>query len=121
MDKLDSFVSKYIFQKNDGNEMISATYPMHDFLNKKNRERAIIGGSILIENETGMARFDGLGIPAGLYLEHTTTIVRDITSKKDSTSIPNDLFDKLFNKVAYVKANNKTKKNYHKKTSTQKK
>ena len=67
MEKIaSSFVSDYEFIKDANNDVVSAVYPMKHHLTKENNKRMILGGSI----ETGMTRFDNLGVPAGLYLEN---------------------------------------------------
>ena len=122
MSILDSFISKYMFQEGGEDGTTTAIYPMNEFLKSKNEERAILGGSALIEDNEGIARFNNLGIPAGLYLEKENVLKNKPHAKGDCNVINDDLFEKLFNSVAQIKSSgSKTKKNYSKRTSTHKK
>jgi hypothetical protein len=106
-----SLISEYEFIKNANNDIVSAVFPMHQYLKKENNKRMILGGSI----EGGTSRFDELGIPAGLYLE-TTIISHDTVRPKLNKFeiIDDNLFDKLLGKVSSVKPYSGTRKKYYK-------
>lgn len=117
-----SLVSNYEFKKNANNDIVAASFPMREHLNLDNNYRMLLGGSI----EGGTARFDNLGIPAGLYLEskifasHHNDIVKN--SKHNNCVIDNDLFDKLLGNVSSVKPYSGTRRNQsNKKTKLTKK
>jgi hypothetical protein len=122
MEKIaSSFVSDYEFIKDANNDIVSAAYPMKQHLIKENNKRMILGGSI----DTGMTRFDDLGIPVGLYLEnHFSSLNQsEIQAKHYKFEVMGDeLFDKLFHSVSTVKPHSTTKKNikFNKKSKTKK-
>ena len=106
----NSFVSDYEFIQDSNNKITGAIYPMKQHLVKENNKKMLLGGSI----ETGMTRFDNLGIPAGLYLEnHVSFLNQTETPSKNNKSgvIENELFDKLFNTVSTIKSHPGTRKN----------
>jgi hypothetical protein len=105
-----SFVSEYEFIKDVNEDIISAVFPMHQHLKRENNKRMILGGSI----ETGMSRFDELGIPVGLYLETPQFQLHNepTNSKHNKFAVmDNELFDKLLGKVSSVKPYSGTRRN----------
>lgn len=112
----ESHVSKYEFNKNEKNEATSAIYPMKEILKQDNRKRELLGGSASINIITGGSRFEGLGVPIGLYVApKQLDFQSDSTkNKKECQVMDNESFDKLFRKIAVVhngKINNITKRN----------
>jgi hypothetical protein len=122
MEKIvEPIISDYEFIKDVNNDIISAVYPMREHLKKENIKRTILGGSPVINIETGMSRFDNLGIPAGLYLEPNHYKI--LTDKRDikCSVIDDNLFDKLLGSVSSIKPYSGTRKKYpNKKTQTKK-
>jgi len=121
MEKIaSSFVSDYEFIKDANNDVVSAAYPMKQHLIKENNKRMILGGSI----ETGMTRFDDLGIPVGLYLENNFSSLNhsEIQAKHYKFEVMVDeLFDKLFHSVSTVKTHSGTRKSTDTKNNKTKK
>jgi len=112
---IEPILSDYEFLKDTNNEIISAVYPMREHLKKENIKRTVLGGSPLINIETGMNRFSDLGIPVGLYLESNYNLYRNdhVNQKRDvpCSVIEDDLFDKLLGSVSSIKSNPSTRKN----------
>jgi hypothetical protein len=112
---IEPILTDYEFVKDTNNVIISAVYPMREHLKKENTKRTVLGGSPLINIDTGMNRFSDLGIPAGLYLESNYNVFRgdNLTQKKDvhCSVIGDDLFDKLLGSVSSIKTKASTRKN----------
>uniref|UniRef100_A0A6C0JHZ1 Uncharacterized protein n=1 Tax=viral metagenome TaxID=1070528 RepID=A0A6C0JHZ1_9ZZZZ len=106
-------ISDYEFIKNSNNKITSAVYPMREHLKNENHKRAILGGSSLVI-ETGMTRFDELGVPVGLYLEEKHITIENNTKRETKNEIIDDvLFEKLLGMASSVKekTNSSSKKN----------
>lgn len=117
---MESSISNYDFIKNANNEIISAVYPMREHFKKDNNHRMFLGGSI----ETGLSRFDELGIPLGLYLEPKYFLLHnneELKKHNNCSIIDDSIFDKLLESVSSVKTNSRTKKNYNDNKSKTKK
>jgi len=107
----NSFISEYEFIKDANNDIISAVFPMQQYMKKENNKRMILGGTI--ENST--SRFDELGIPAGLYLEPSVFSHEPDGPKFNKFAILDDqLFDKLLGSVSSVKPYSGTRRKYYK-------
>jgi len=107
----------YEFIKGGDNSIIGAVYPMKAHLKKENDKRVILGGSPIINIDTGLSRFDELGIPVGLYLETNHCSKMNAAQGKSANAptlvIEDLMFDNLLNKVSSVKPYSgiKTRKN----------
>jgi hypothetical protein len=115
---MDSHASKYEFKTNEKNDVVSAIFPLKEVLKEDNRKRERLGGSPSINIITGGARFEGLGVPAGLYLTSKEIDFQtgggNVKTKKDNEILDNELFDKLFGKIAVIRkggSNNVSKRN----------
>jgi hypothetical protein len=119
---IEPIITDYEFIKDLNSDIVSAVYPMRQHLKKENMKRTILGGSPMIHIETGMSRFDDLGVPAGLYLEPNQLQYHD--HKKEHTAclvIDEIVFDKLLGSVSSVKPYSGTRKKYPNKKSQTKK
>jgi hypothetical protein len=114
---IEPIISDYEFLKDANNDIISAVYPMREHLKKENTKRTLLGGSSIINIETGVSRFADLGIPVGLYLETNNNLLhndhRNLKRDIPCPVIDNELFDKLLGSVSSVKSNQYTRKNTH--------
>jgi hypothetical protein len=115
---IEPIINNYEFIKDMNNDIVSAVYPMREHLKKENTKRTFLGGSPFIEIETGMNRFENLGIPAGLYLESRSVSYHNMDDnhknmKKTNVCmvIEEDVFDKLLGSVSAVKPYSGTRKN----------
>jgi hypothetical protein len=116
-----SFLSKFEYQKNDDNEMIAAIYPLREVMNQDSLIREHLGGSNIDNDGSGSSRFDGLGVPVGLYLsrKHIDQIQhmkKNPDIQKDCNVIDEDKFNNLLDKIVKkakkrtsAKKNNKVK------------
>jgi len=124
MEKLiEPVITNYEFIKDMNSDIVSAVYPMREHLKKENNKMSILGGSPVIEIQTGMTRFDELGIPVGLYLESRQISFQDKETIKEINNriIDDTLFEKLLGSVSSVKPYSGTRKNYQYKKSQTKK
>ena len=73
-------------------------------LKKENYKRAMLGGSSLVI-ETGMTRFEELGVPVGLYLEERQITMENNNNKRETKNeiIGDTLFEKLLGMTSNVK------------------
>jgi len=112
--KLISPVSNdYEFIKNNNNNIVSAVFPMREHLKNENNKRTILGGSVLTI-QTGMTRFDELGVPVGLYLEERQITMENNMKREPKNEIIDDvLFEKLLGMTSTIKGktNSSSKKN----------
>jgi hypothetical protein len=122
---IEPVITNYKFIKDLNSDIVSAVYPMREHLKKENNNKmSILGGSPVIQIQTGMTRFDELGIPVGLYLESRQISFQDraIIKETNSRIIDDTLFEKLLGSVSSVKPYSGTRKNYqYKKSQTKKK
>jgi hypothetical protein len=121
---IEPIITDYEFIKDLNSDIISAVYPMREHFKKETMKRTILGGSPMIHIETGMSRFNDLGVPAGLYLESNQLQYHDNSNKKETTSclvIDEIVFDKLLGSVSSVKPYSGTRKKYPNKKSQTKK
>ena len=91
--------------KYNDKELIGANYPLKETLKSYLKKREILGGDKL---ETTGSRFDGLGVPLGLYLsnDHTHMLNNNKIINNNST-IDDGIFNKLLDNIQI----NKSKKN----------
>lgn len=103
---MDSYVSDIQYKMNENNSIISAIHPLNTII-KNNLFKSILGGSI--HTETEKARFEGLGVPIGLYLPKKNrgeieNLPRPKNANKDALSectvIDDETFNKLIDKIA---------------------
>jgi hypothetical protein len=103
----------YEFIKNNNNNIVSAVFPMREHLKNENNKRTILGGSVLTI-QTGMTRFDELGVPVGLYLEEKHITIENNSKREPKNEVIDDaLFEKLLGMASSVKGktNSSSKKN----------
>jgi hypothetical protein len=101
-----SFVEKCEFCKDESDKIISAVYPMEQHLMEENNQRMMLGGAI----ETGLSRFDGLGIPLGLYLEPRTFSLQTEPKYNKLGVAEDSLFDSLLDRVTLKRTGQGTRK-----------
>jgi hypothetical protein len=114
---IEPVIQDYEFIKDINSDIISAVYPMQEYLKKESFKRTILGGSPMLHIETGTNRFAELGVPAGLYLESNQFSFHNTDTNKKETNcsvIDETLFDKLLGSVSSVKPYSGTRKNYSK-------
>lgn len=95
-----SYVSKFEYQKNDNNDLFTAIYPLNEVLNQNVSFKEYLGGSARIEG----SRFDGLGVPVGLYLSRKQIneihhMKKNPEIQKECNVIDEDKFNKLLDKI----------------------
>ena len=106
-----TIASKYEYLKDSDGDINSAVFPMREYLKKENTEQLLLGGSI----ETGISRFDDLGVPVGLYLERYP-ISLDSEPVKSKQIVLNVIDDNLFEKLLHQVSKVKPQQNERKKT-----
>ena len=100
-----SYVSNFEYQKNNNNEIMAAVYPLKQIINDNDQYLERLGGSKNVSSENvGTSRFDGLGVPVGLYLsKRQITEIHQIKKNpkihKDCNVIDEDQFDRLLEKI----------------------
>jgi hypothetical protein len=100
-----SYVSNFEYQKNNNNEIMAAIYPLKQIINDNEQYLERLGGSKNTSSENvGTSRFDGLGVPVGLYLSKRQ--INDIHQlnknpkiHKGCNVIDEDEFDRLLEKI----------------------
>ena len=90
MQYYDSFAKQVIFNNQFGNPIMGI--PLQTCLQNESR---ITGGALGIETTDELKRFDGLIIPAGLYVHTCNDIPSRTIKKTECKIIPDDLFDNL--------------------------
>lgn len=117
-----SFVSKFEYQKNNDNEMVAAIYPLREVMNQDSLIRERLGGSHIDKDNSEGSRFNGLGVPIGLYLSRKQigqihNMKKNPEIKKDCNVIDEDKFNSLLDNIVKkakkrtsVKKNSKGKK-----------
>lgn len=95
-----SYIDNLEFLKNNENEWIASIYPLNKFMEEDGKGRERLGGSIDISEQTGGSRFEGLGVPVGLYLskKHSVNLVTLGKSKEEGT-IEEEQFNRLFENI----------------------
>jgi hypothetical protein len=97
-----SYISKFEYKKNDDNELFSAIYPLNEVLNQNSLIREHLGGSSQ-EGSPG-SRFDGLGVPVGLYLSRKQMgeiqhMKKNPEIQKECNVIDEETFNKLMDRI----------------------
>ena len=119
---MSSFISKFKYQTNQNDEPVAAIYPLTEITNQDALLREHLGGSTvhLSEPTTG-SRFDGLGVPVGLYLsrKRLDMVKKNPEIQEGCTVIDEDKFNRLLDKIVKQsrkkEGNNVSKKNRNKK------
>jgi hypothetical protein len=109
-----SYVSKILYSE----DKKSGIYPLSEIIKEVEEKRELLGGSPGLANSPNApgdnARFEGLGVPVGLYIAP-----KDINFQlggdykivsEDCDEIDDDLFDKLYNFITPIKTQKKCKK-----------
>ena len=109
MEYTDSFAKQIIYSNQFGNPI--AGIPLNTCIHneKKNDELLFGGGELDIDPSDELKRFDGLIIPAGLYVNTNVDNTTMTFKKSECKLITDDLFNKLFEKVTKpLKFNSRT-------------
>jgi len=119
-----SYISKFEYQKNDDNELSSAIYPLNEVLRQNSLIREHLGGSSREEGSPG-SRFDGLGVPVGLYLsrKHMGEIhhmQKNPEIQKECNVIDEKTFNQLMERIVKKAKKRTSAKNRVKKTGSKK-
>jgi hypothetical protein len=116
---MEPFYGLNIQYKKKDDKIISGIFPFKEMFKNYSKKTNILGGS-KNEIEGQGSRFDGLGVPLGLYLSNNDVIFNQhLKIKNNDEVLDNDIFDKLINNIMILK-NNKTKNNKTKKNTTKK-
>lgn len=94
MQYYDSFAKQVIFNNQFGNPI--AGVPLRTCLQN---ERMMTGGSLQLDHTDEFTRFDGLIIPAGLYMHSCADTPERNFKKTECKTIADDLFDKLLTDI----------------------
>jgi hypothetical protein len=100
-----SYVTNFEYKKNDNNEVTAAIYPLKQIIEENDRYLERLGGSKNVSSENnGTSRFEGLGVPVGLYLSKKQ--INDIDRlqknpkiRKECNVIDEEQFDRLLEKI----------------------
>lgn len=104
MQYYDSFAKQVIFNNQFGNPI--AGIPLQTFVQNENK---MTGGSLDIHLTDEMKRFDGLIIPAGLYLHSCDDTVPRKFKKTEYKTITEEIFENLMTGVTKpIKYNRRT-------------
>jgi hypothetical protein len=108
---MDKYYSKFLFKKDKNNKNISAIYPLQEVINDNLKyKESLGGGSIENENYKG-SRFQGLGVPIGLYSSPIFPVITDESKlfnggkkqynnlEKDYDVIDENKFNELFDNI----------------------
>ncbi|NDH69060.1 MAG: hypothetical protein EBY22_14390 [Gammaproteobacteria bacterium] len=111
-----SFLSELEYQKNSDNELIAAIYPLKEAMKHDNLLRERLGGSTKDGSEASVgSRFDGLGIPVGLYLSRKRIDMAKIKKQPDIQEgcavIDEEKFNQLLDKIVKKSQKRLSKKN----------
>ena len=120
-----SFLSKFEYQKNDDNEMVAAIYPLREAMNQDSLLRERLGGSNIDKDRSEGSRFDGWGVPVGLYLsrkqiDQIQHMKKNPEIQKDCNVIDEDKFNKLLDTIVKKAKKRTSAKNRVKKTGSKK-
>jgi hypothetical protein len=99
---MDKYYSKFEFKKNDLNKIISGIYPLNEIIKQEISYKENLGGSMTYESNES-SRFQGLGVPIGLYLSKPKNKMLEKISNKNNGGNPkkreeedNVIDDKMF-------------------------
>ena len=115
-----SYISKFEYHKNGDNELVAAIYPVNDVIEENHQYLEHLGGGQKNNLEKiGTSRFDGLGIPVGLYLskkqiKEIQHLKKNPEIHKECNVIDEDKFNKLLDRIV-KKAKKKLSIKNHKK------
>jgi hypothetical protein len=99
-----SYISNFEYQKNDDNELVAAIYPIRHIMDQNDEYHEHLGGGKNNLEMTGTSRFDGLGVPIGLYLSKTQikeiqNLKKNPEISKECNVIDEDKFNKLLDRI----------------------
>jgi hypothetical protein len=105
---MDKYYSKFEFKRDDTNKIVSVIYPLNEIINENITYKENLGGSTTYEyNES--SRFQGLGVPMGLYLSKPKNNLLEKSmnknyggnskNEKEHNVIDDKLFEELFEKI----------------------
>ena len=98
MQYYDSFAKQILYSNQFGSPI--AGIPLKTCIqNEQKNNQLIFGGGLDIEPTDELSRFDGLIIPAGLYVNTNVENNLRTFKKSECKLIPDELFNKLFEKV----------------------
>ena len=99
MELYDSFAKEIIYSNKFANPI--AGIPLNTCIHneKKNNDLMFGGDGLDIEPTDELKRFAGLVVPTGLYISNTVDTNSRVFKKSESKVLPDDLFQKLFEKV----------------------
>lgn len=104
---MDDYISNFQYKVNNENHVQSVIYPLNSVVNQNNVMKSILGGSTHIDS--GYSRFEGLGVPIGLYLSKNKRATLETMSLSKNANkdiniecsvIDEELYEKLINKIA---------------------
>lgn len=95
MQYYDSFAKQVIFNNQFGSPI--AGIPLRTCLQNENR---LTGGALPIDSTDEMNRFDGLVVPAGLYIHSWADIPSRKFKKTECKTMTDELFDDLVSVVS---------------------
>ena len=99
MELYDSFAKEIIYSNKFANPI--AGIPLNTCIHneKKNNDLMFGGDGLDIEPTDELKRFAGLVVPTGLYINNNVDNNSRVFRKSESKVLPDDLFQKLFEKV----------------------
>jgi hypothetical protein len=111
-----SYVSKFQYQKNNDNELVAAIFPLNEILIEEQQHLERLGGGSNDEHKEG-SRFDGLGVPIGLYLSKKqisdiNNLQKNPAIHKDCNVIDEQQFNELIDKIIRKSKKKNSYKNY---------
>lgn len=95
----DSFAKEIIYSNQFANPI--SGIPLNTCIHneKKNNDLMFGGDGLDIEPTDELKRFEGLVVPTGLYIGNNADNNSRVLKKTESKVLPDDLFQKLFEKV----------------------
>jgi len=95
----DSFAKEIIYSNQFANPI--SGIPLNTCIHneKKNNDLMFGGDGLDIEPTDELKRFEGLVVPTGLYIGNNSDNNSRVFKKTESKVLPDDLFQKLFEKV----------------------
>jgi hypothetical protein len=95
----DSFAKEIIYSNQFANPI--SGIPLNTCIHneKKNNDLMFGGDGLDIEPTDELKRFEGLVVPTGLYIGNNADNNSRVFKKSESKVLPDDLFQKLFEKV----------------------
>jgi len=105
---MNKYYSKILFTKNENNKNISAIYPLQEIIMDNLKYKEFLGGSNTKNEIYEGSRFEGLGVPIGLYSSSVSNINNELYNggkkqnynfEKDYDVIDENKFNKLFDNI----------------------